>query len=459
MTTLFNDQHFISPKHNKPFDEIESFHQFSILPKEVRLRIWLLTLQTRPRFIPIRLNLTTLDQTEIQHIQSQTYTTRNAMGNIISGSYYELTINESAVNDMTSTIFSTSKESRWAALDYFRLRLPLANNRHIRVNPDHDVLFFYAGREIRDINMLAAIFHDVKAYDPRDQGLKHLAIHGGTLFPDTQPFTEEVGINGIHRTIDRTSGGGAGKIALSHPVAQASLTDILSTKLRTLWCVEKMYSRTRVYAPTRFHQPCMIPQWKETLLMLPPMSTLGIPYLNFEWFENDPRPVEPNIHAMPFVKDPRRYHHSWKAIEKALGVRHATPFRVYVAVASELAIEELWGRRVEPTGLELGLHQLVKSNRRTEQKEFATMVDYWVNLLNENPSSSVKKFDESGFRERMVKVDRDHMTAIGMWLFPEESFGQVNDDNFDEVYNFVGIGIKSSVIPGLALFDVTSLSL
>ncbi|TGO49962.1 hypothetical protein BCON_0195g00180 [Botryotinia convoluta] len=392
-------------------------------------------------------------------VYSQMYTTRNAMGNIISGSYYELVINESAVNHMISTIFSTSKESRWAALDYFCLCPPLANSRHIRVSPDHDFLFFHAGREIRDINMLAAILHDIKAYDPRDQGLKHLAIHGDTLFPDRQPFTGEVGINGLHRTIDSTNGGGAGKIALSHPIAQASLTDILGTKLRTLWCVEKMYTRTRVYGPTRFHQPCMAPQWKETLPMLPPMSTLGISYLNFEWFENDPRPVEPDICRMPFVKDPRRYHHSWKAFEEALGVRHATPFRVYVCIASELAIAELWGRRVEPTGLELGLHQLVKSNRRTEQEEWATIIDYWVNLFNENPSPGGTKFDESGFRERMVKADRDHMTAIGMWLFPEEAFGQVNNDNFDEVYNVYGMGVKSSVTPGLALFDLTSLSL
>ncbi|TEY65558.1 hypothetical protein BOTCAL_0139g00250 [Botryotinia calthae] len=206
MTTLFNDVHFASPKQDETFDAVRSFHNFPILPKEVRLRIWLLALQPRPRFISIRINLTTQDQTEIQHIQSQMYTTRNAMGNIISGSYYEFAIDESAVNYMISAIFSTSKESRWAALDYFRLRLPLANNRHTRVSPNHDILYFHPGHDIREINMLAAILHDVNAYDPKDKGLKHLAITGDSLFPDKQPFTGEVGYCGLNRVIDSTSG-------------------------------------------------------------------------------------------------------------------------------------------------------------------------------------------------------------------------------------------------------------
>ncbi|KAF5879146.1 uncharacterized protein Bfra_006350 [Botrytis fragariae] len=58
--------------------------------------------------------------------------------------------------------------------------------------------------------MLAAILHDVKAYDPRDHGLNHLAIHGDTLFPDRQPFTGEVGYCGSNRTIDTQKFGRCG---------------------------------------------------------------------------------------------------------------------------------------------------------------------------------------------------------------------------------------------------------
>ncbi|KAF7916888.1 hypothetical protein EAE99_009513 [Botrytis elliptica] len=448
MTTLFNDLHFVSAKENEPSVKITSFHQFSILPKEIRLRIWLLALQPRPRFISIHIHLTTLDQTEIQHIQSQMYTTRNSMGNIISGSYYELAIHESAANQMSNTIFSTSKESRWVALDYFCLRLPLANNRHIRVNPDHDVLFFHPGHDIRDINMIAAILHDIKAYDPRDQGLKHLAILGDTLFPDKQPFTGEVGNCGSNRPIDSTSAGVAEKIALSHPIAQASLTDILGTKLRTLWCVQKMYTRTRVYGPGIFDRPVGMPQWMETLPMLPPLSRLGISYLNFEWIENDPRPIEADIGNMPFFKDPRRYLHSWKAIEEALGVRHVTPFRVFACVFSELAPAGITGHMTQPTGVELRLRQLVESNRQMEKDEWERAINYWVNLMRPLSESA---FDESWFRERNVMVDRDDMTAIGMWLFPAEAFGRVHDHNFAEVYHSCKMRANSSVTPGLAL--------
>lgn len=69
MTRLFNDAHFALPQQNGILSRIGSFHQFPILPKEIRLRIWSMALQPRPRFIPIRIKLTTLDQTEIHHKQ------------------------------------------------------------------------------------------------------------------------------------------------------------------------------------------------------------------------------------------------------------------------------------------------------------------------------------------------------------------------------------------------------
>ncbi|TGO82722.1 hypothetical protein BPOR_0770g00010 [Botrytis porri] len=261
--------------------------------------------------------------------------------------------------------------------------------------------------------MLAAILHDVKAYDPRYQGLNHLVIHGDTLFPDRQPFTGEIRRSRLYGTIGSTSGGGARKLFLSHPIAQASLTDILSTKVRTLWCGQKVYTKTRVCGPTRFHQPFMTTQWMETLPLLPPMSTLSIPYLNFEWFESDPRPVEPDTCRMPFVRDPRRCHHSWKAIEEALGVRYTTPFRVYVCVASELALAELWGGRSQPTEKELGLHQLDMTNRRNEQEEWTTIIDYWVNFMNENPTAGRGKLDESCFRGE--EYDGGQRSHDGNW--------------------------------------------
>ncbi|KAF7866761.1 hypothetical protein EAF04_005603 [Stromatinia cepivora] len=460
MTGLFNDVYFASSKQNESSSKTGSFHQFSILPKEIRLRIWSLALQPRRRFIPIRINLTTLDQTEIHHKQSQLYSTRNHMGNIISGSYYELAINESGANHTISPVFSTTKESRWAALDHFRIRLPLAGNSHIRVSPDDDVLFFHTTYDICDINMLAAIFHDIRAYDPKDQGLKHVAMQGDTLFPDQQPFTGSVGSYGVRSTVGSMSHGSAGKKVLSHPIAQASLIDILSTKLRMLWCVQSIHSRTRVYGPTMFDRPLTRVQWMETLPMLPPMRTLGISYLDFEWLENDPRPIEPDISSMPFIRDPRRYYHSWKVIEEALGVRHAVPFRVYVCVTPKIAPAELWGYDVQHTGEKLGLHQVVEFNRQTENKQFEAVIDHWVKFWSEHPHWPWDEpFDGSSFRERHVKVDRDDMTAIGMWVFPEEAFGQVNNDNFAKVYDSYKMAVKSSVTPGLALFNLASLPL
>ncbi|CAD6441353.1 695826a5-0d88-4427-af0a-047b1606cc71-CDS [Sclerotinia trifoliorum] len=379
------------------------------------------------------------------------------MGNIISGSYYELAINESDANHTISPVFSTTKESRWVALGHFRIRLPLAGDSHIRVSPDDDVVYLTAGYDICDINLLAAIFHDIRAYDPKDQGLMHVAIQGNYLFPDEQPFTGSVGSYGMRNNDGSMSHGSSGKLVLSHPTAQASLIDILSTKLRTLWCVQRIYSKTRVYGPTIFERPVTMVQWMETLPMLPPMITLGISYLDFEWLENDPRPIKPDTSRMPFIKDPRRYYHSWKVIEEALGVRHVVPFRVYVCVSSEIAPVESMGH-VRHTEERLRLHQVIESNRQTENEHFKAAVDYWAKLFGHPQPPRNERFDESRFREEHVKVDRDDMTAIGMWVFPEEAFGQVDNDNFAKVYyHSYKTTSKSSVTPGLVLFNLASL--
>ncbi|KAM0136927.1 hypothetical protein ACHAP3_004265 [Botrytis cinerea] len=190
--------------------------------------------------------------------------------------------------------------------------------------------------------------------------------------------------------------------------------------------------------------------------MLLPLSRLCMFYLNFEWFENDPRLTEPDIGSMPLFKDSRRCHHRSRAIEETLGVIHAAPFRIFACVFSELAPARLTGRITQLEGERLRVHQLVESNRQTEKEEWERAINYWVDLICANPSPN-STFDESWFREKSVMTNRDNMTAIGMCLFPEEAFGRVDDHNFAELYHSWRIRAKSSITPGLALFDLSSL--
>ncbi|KAF7955579.1 hypothetical protein EAE96_004505 [Botrytis aclada] len=181
MVALFNDDHLGLSKQN----QTSRFHLFSEFPKEIRLNIWTLSLEQH-RFIPICVGKTARQDNANHYDQSQFYSSHNDLGKIISGGHYELFINK-PILDTTSQLFYTTKESRSTALDFYRIRLPLARG-HIRINPECDLLFLQDWDKAPQV--LANILHDIKAYDPKDEGLMHLALaegSGDSLFDIPHP--------------------------------------------------------------------------------------------------------------------------------------------------------------------------------------------------------------------------------------------------------------------------------
>lgn len=185
---VYNDLYFGRPEPSPLFD---TWGQFSRLPVELRLQIWLLVLR-RHRMLEI--TIWPADHEEVKctypHRPRGTgpryYTERNHLGNVISSRGYKLEIEGRGYAATFSPILWVNRESRDAALrHYYRVHLPFPHQhaaRTLYLNPEHDVLYLHPGfqtrrrdlppppRFARPLTLLADFLHDVKAFDPKDQG-------------------------------------------------------------------------------------------------------------------------------------------------------------------------------------------------------------------------------------------------------------------------------------------------
>ncbi|KAF7900092.1 hypothetical protein EAF00_004428 [Botryotinia globosa] len=468
MVALFIDVYLNQSKQNQS----SKFHCFSSFPKEIRLKIWALSLHQN-RFIPIYVSKTASQDNANDHDQSHLYSKYNDLGKIISGVHYQLSINR-PILDTANHLFNTIIESRSAALDFYRIHLPLTRG-FIQIKPEYDMLFLQNWDKAPQV--VADILHDIRAYDPKDEGLMHLALaegSGDSLFDiphpcnilsghtemvdfDSNPFLnsfqneakEEMQPNNevpiYNETLiflrntsqgrrDRGMGYGTSRVP-HHPTAIVSLIDILSIKFRSLWCVEKLLCDSRIY--NNIGPRMGRPQLSETCPIMPSMEQIGRSSINFEWLKRDPRPIQPDL----------KY---WCILEGILGVRHATDFNFYVCVTTQLPPLEEWGKDVEQhVSTRLGMRQIVDRHRENELAQWEESLEFFKNLNMKIPKHGFLR-DEESYKES----EKNLLTAVGMWIFAGKLFVQVNRENMCDVYGSFKEHFEMSEVPGLVLFDI-----
>ncbi|TGO55902.1 hypothetical protein BOTNAR_0235g00140 [Botryotinia narcissicola] len=399
----------------------------------------------------------------------------------------ELSINK-PILDTTNNLFYTTTESRSVALDFYRFCLPLARGC-IRINPEYDVLFL----QDRDKapQMLADILHHIRAFDPEDGGLMHLALaegSGDSLFdiphpsnilsghtemvdfdsdtllnsfrneakeqmqPSNEvPFYNETLIflrNASQERHDRGMGYGTPHIT-HHPTAIASLVDMLSTKLGSLWCVEKLLRDSRIYSNIgpRMGRPHL----SDTCPIVPSMKQMGRSSINFEWLERDPRPIQPDLKQLAFWRNSRRLYHSWCILEGILGVRHRSAFNFYVCVITQLSPLEEWGEDTEKhMSTKLGMRQMADLHRENELAQWEESLEFYKNNLGMN----IPKHNFLRNEEEYKELENNPSTAVCMWISNGKAFGQVNGENICDVYGRCKEHFEMSEVPVLVLFDI-----
>lgn len=311
-TKVFNDEYFGPTKDS----HTSGFHGFSRLPPELRRHVWKLSAQRR--FIRLRISLY---KDGAPSVRPPSYSSHNHLGNIISGDHYELWA-DAAVNSTANPLFSTTAESRRAALELYRIRFPLAGGRILRMYPEYDVLYLVGWH--RALCLVAdTLFGKPQAAD--------------LLFEEDNVGEEYDFVDIFDDVFDNQAAGGTLGIvppgrdtALQHPVAVASFVDILCTKLRSLWCVEPLQRNSRACYPSSPEPAGRLAHVAETCPLRPRFRKLDRGATGFDWLERDPRPaVEPDLRQLTFRNDPRRFLHTWRNLEASLGVRRpaGSPFR------------------------------------------------------------------------------------------------------------------------------------
>ncbi|ROW01880.1 hypothetical protein VMCG_05571 [Cytospora schulzeri] len=444
LVKLYNDVHF-RKSHPVIYD---SFALFPLLPRELRLHIWLLFLQ---RHRMIELGIHAADATDEQ--QSCYYTDRNRLGNTVSGRNYTLSIKGRGYAASLSPLLRVSKEARYIALDFYRIQLPFPRNNGeqlLFVNPDYDCLYVRSDSqpsstppvafppEPRAAAVLVDFLHDVRAFDPKDQGVAHLALFAHYLHWTLQESHTSTRPPFVPDDLN--------------PTAATSFADILrSSRLRSVFCILKFMSCMRGWNPFPSRG------WRSHFAQTFPLQRRGSPAGAFDWLETDPRPgVQLDLSQVSLTRDPRSLARSWENLEKAFGVIRPEPgsetsansnkdFSFYICPTLFWPPDDQQLPGEEAQGPPEGSREELAGHLRQE-------VDHW-----DRKRQYIMSFDPPGIvipwhgtiidAETFETMRRAPSTAIGIWLFPANAFKEptkVPINCFD----------LSAVRPGLLLFDV-----
>lgn len=152
------------------------FRLFPDLPKELRLQIWEAAVP-RERMIHISLKVHEGRRYELAAAEPR-YLERNSLRKPISGERYRAVAEGEQLN---SKFLRVNSESRSVALAFYRVHIPvylsgprLTQRTTLFFNPEHDFLHIRAEAPIKET--LIDFLWDLKAYDPKDIGLLKLAI-------------------------------------------------------------------------------------------------------------------------------------------------------------------------------------------------------------------------------------------------------------------------------------------
>jgi hypothetical protein len=158
--------------------------------------------------------------------------------------------------------------------------------------------------------------------------------------------------------------------------------------------------------------------------------------------------VELDLPRLPSTGDPRRFSHYWTELEKAFGISERAKhdgFRLYLCPS--LGWPDF---QTEVPGQEGSREELAQHLLHEQADWLFIRRDIWNITSKIIPGCRV--FPRHGpfvDAETFEMMEKAPSTAIGMWLFPPEAFGEPNS-----IYLPKCIFDMSAARPGLFLFEV-----
>ncbi|KAH6641791.1 hypothetical protein F5144DRAFT_564898 [Chaetomium tenue] len=291
---------------------------FSRLPTELRLHVWQSYLR-RPRLIEV--DVCAADDEEAtsypgdQVSPSRYYANSNHRGKIVSGRGYKSSIRgRRCYAASLSPLLWVNSEAREATLSFYRIHLPFPGkykDQMLYLNPEYDIVYVQPRITERHYvdnghavpaapaapatgTLLVDFLHDAKAYDDKDQGVVHLALHRQIL--DGSQETRLIP-------------------DLVHPAAAASFADMLRCSLRSVLCIT--HSRSSSGAVGQFHSNNWYYHFAHTFPFHRRVYSMG----SFHWFDTVPRPgAKLDLRQLPLEDDPHPLLAAWKRMERAFGI-------------------------------------------------------------------------------------------------------------------------------------------
>ncbi|KAL9102614.1 MAG: hypothetical protein Q9163_002258 [Psora crenata] len=367
---------YVQATHN----EESEFPLFTILPKELRSKIWRYTLQ-RQRMIHLRLN-NRRGQTAIQAGENPE-STRN-------GERYFTVVYGS---QLLSKLLLVNRESREEALSFYRVHLPCRFAEGARVhgtvylNPEWDFLHISAEWPAKN-TLVDFLYHLKTSHDPRHIGLLNLAVDGNGL-----------SANGLNR-LQSSDLDFEARSAFVETLAQLREVSFISTP-RVGRQILGGWSGLGTWE-TIFNRSFPI---------LPTTPT-------FELLQRDPRPIAQDLKKVIGLADLRGVLQLW------------------------LQLLRKW--RISPSGIEhrffLAFDPTIAGDRisdRTSAKIWLQKEDDQWNgrapddcfLQNKKVEWPIGAQHEKYKNEDLEKAVRP---AFGFWLFPVEALGLINEEGLLE---------------------------
>ncbi|KAK5631800.1 hypothetical protein RRF57_007514 [Xylaria bambusicola] len=336
----------------------DTFHLFAVLPAELRIEVWLFALK-QERIIQVRLRSCRMTD----HIL--TLQNKSKRPDSRENERYSIYVNG---HQTISKLFRVTRESRDAALSFFRVQVPCWMVRDstrespiaagtMYFNPEYDFLHIS-----NDAGHVAEFIHDLKTvYDPRNIGLLKLATSS----------TDLTGPGGIC-TIEPST---------LDPPLRLSLTETL-LQLRQVFFIQKQFTGRHLFDMAGSPLPDYgVMNWAF------PIETM-IP--TFRRLHPDPRPIRQHLDRVFVNVDPRRMLISWRQL-----------LRTYLGIDSV---------------------------SQTEHKIVLTHGSY-NRVCNQETAKRRLLMEESIGKIDARKFDEQVETAFGFWLFPTSSFGSLPESD------------------------------
>ncbi|KAI9713533.1 MAG: hypothetical protein M1820_000915 [Bogoriella megaspora] len=382
-------QHLQSINASHHRGEAATFSRFSMLPPELRLRIWRCSLE-RHRFIEVEVDLPQGSE------EARPYSTTNTLNKLISGGKYNAIVQALQLN---SKLLRVNSEARETALGFYRVHIPCHLNaskeratspRETTAGSTKSILYFNPEYDYIHLSTrgpaehtFVDFLHDLKAYDPRDVGVLNLALEINSM---------NAGLNGLS--------------SISEAPAKASFVKCLSHLQEIIWVASSHMGRM-IMAP----EMGPIQDWQRIGVRFNHSMPIQAITPSFDLLGHDPRQVGPELkYVVTGTSDPRQMRVYWQELLRRWDIRQTRPTRERVLFA------------YDPPPYEEQVCDTETMNRflLTEQKR-------WLEAQEFKRSTTLKLAGRIPV-EGPEELARAVRPAVGFWLFPAEALGPLQGE-------------------------------